>query len=551
MKERLPIFRERKWTVFVLAVVTATTLGFQCFPSIAVADEPTPAATRPSESAQPADKEKPQGPARAKEDELGNETCMECHNANILKQSKEELADQVVVGETPAPPRAPLRYTFGELSLAINGRRYSEGVHAEFRCVECHKDITEVPHPQRLQRVDCKACHEEDVGTVVTGAHGKEAGAKGPECIGCHDVHYGKGKDAYTGLWKQKVCLDCHAKSDKTPIPKAHASLYEPAMHLKLKCMACHKGEKDGVHYIPLVKTKVARCESCHSKNTILAKLEQKVDFSTKDFINKAGMKDFGYVVGAHRIPALDCILILVVLGPLALPIFHGGMRIITRRKEPLQLPEEKILLHPLTERIWHWVHAVCIIGLIITGTMIHWPEKFSGFQIAVTVHNWFGIITVMDFMLWLFYNLGTKRIRHYIPRAEDIPTGMITQAKFYAYGIFKHHPHPYAPSEDNKFNPLQKFAYLQFQVMLMPVLLLSGILYMFPDYFRGVIAALGGLTVLATVHLILGALFTAFLVAHLYLATTGETVGENFKAIIFGYGVKMDHHHHDDTLQA
>ena len=49
----------------------------------------------------------------------------------------------------------------------------------------------------------------------------------------------------------------------------------------------------------------------------------------------------------------------------------------------------------------------------------------------------------------------------------------------------------------------------------------------------------------LATVHFILGGLFAAFLVAHLYLATTGETIGENFKAIITGYGIKSDHDEH------
>ena len=263
-------------------------------------------------------------------------------------------------------------------------------------------------------------------------------------------------------------------------------------------------------------------------------------------FINKEVLAKFGYVVGAHRIPALDTVLILVVIGPLVLPIFHGGLRILTRRKGPIELPEEKILLHPLIERLWHWTQAVCIVVLIITGIMIHWPEKFGGwFQWAVDIHEWFGWATVIVFLVWLVYNLGTKRITHYIPKKGEIPKGMITQAKFYGYGIFKHEPHPYAPSEDNKFNPLQKIAYLQFQVLLMPLLLISGLLYMYPDYFQGFIKAIGGMVVLATIHYILGALFAAFLVAHLYLATTGETIGENFKAIILGYGTKSDHHHH------
>lgn len=78
-----------------------------------------------------------------------------------------------------------------------------------------------------------------------------------------------------------------------------------------------------------------------------------------------------------------------------------------------------------------------------------------------------------------------------------------------------------------------------------MPILVLSGLVYMYPDLFKGFIDAVGGMKVLATVHFILGGLFASFLVAHIYLATTGETVGENFKAIVFGYGIKSDHEEH------
>jgi thiosulfate reductase cytochrome b subunit len=332
---------------------------------------------------------------------------------------------------------------------------------------------------------------------------------------------------------------------------KQHQNLYESNLHLTIGCMECHKGDKPGVHYMLPVKTKVAGCDSCHTKATILSKEKMKpvglMEYITKTgFINSDSLKKFGYVVGANRIPALDAILILAVIAPFGLPIVHGGLRFLTRRKEPLHLPEEKILLHPLIERLWHWFQALCIVMLIVTGVVLHWPEKFSGcFQWAVKWHNWFGTAAVIAFLVWLIYNLVTGRISHYFPKQGEIPTGMIKQARFYGYGIFKHEPHPYAPTEDNKFNPLQKIAYLQFQVLLLPILLISGILYMYPETFKGFINAIGGMTVLGIVHLILGGLFAAFLVAHLYLATTGETVGENFKAIVFGHGIKSDHSEH------
>lgn len=566
--ERSSFVPHWKWTMLVVACAAALILGLQYTPVPCLAQDQsstaqsqekpteTPAPQQPAkmdekDDAKPAAEKKEEAAGRKSEkaetEELANSSCFDCHNPDILKLSKDELADQVTVDEKPVTPKPKPRYVVGELNLSIQEKPYAEGVHADVTCVTCHKDVTELPHKQRLKTVDCKECHDEYVENVKASAHGEKA-SKAIGCEGCHDVHYGKGKAAYEKDFQRTHCVNCH-KAYGMDTVKQHSKLYEAQLHLALDCMLCHKGKQPGVHNIPQVKVMVAGCEACHSKKTILSKEKaEPTSFGSymlqTSFINSDVLKKFGYVLGANRIPALDTILILAVLAPLGLPLIHGGLRILTRRKGPIQLPEEKILLHPLIERIWHWFQALCIVMLIITGIMLHWPEKFPGwFNWSVTVHNWFGIGAVVGFLVWLFYNLGTGRISHYFPKKGEIPKGMITQARFYGYGIFKHEPHPYAPSEDNKFNPLQKIAYLQFQVLLFPILLISGILYMYPETFKGVINALGGMAVLGIAHLILGGLFAAFLVAHLYLATTGETVGENFKAIIFGYGIKSEHH--------
>jgi thiosulfate reductase cytochrome b subunit len=500
------------------------------------------------EKAKPAKEEKEEA-AEEESEELTTKSCIECHNPEILKWSKEEKADNVEVGEKPLPPRAKPPFVFGTLKLSVDEKKFKAGVHADTACVECHQGIKELPHKQRLPLVKCAECHEESAESIAASIHGKKAGKRAPSCIGCHDAHYGKGMDTYAAQWKMKTCVACH-KSYGLDTLAAHKHLYEAKLHItSLGCMICHQGKEPGVHNMTTVKA--VQCDRCHSKATVLAEKKEPSKpflayiFQTR-FINEAVRKKFGYVIGANRIPLLDLIVILAVLGPLALPVFHGGLRVLMRRKGPIELPEEKILLHPLIERFWHWAQAVCIVMLVITGIVMHWPETFPGwFDWAVGWHNWFGIAALIAFLVWLVYNLGTGRIKHYIPRKGEIPRGMVTQAKFYAVGIFKHEPHPYAPTEDNKFNPLQKIAYLQFQVLLFPLLLISGILYMYPETFKGVINAIGGMTVLAIIHYLLGALFAAFLVAHLYLATTGETVGENFKAIVFGYGVKSDHTEH------
>ena len=118
----------------------------------------------------------------------------------------------------------------------------------------------------------------------------------------------------------------------------------------------------------------------------------------------------------------------------------------------------------------------------------------------------------------------------------------MIVQAKFYAYDIFKNRPHPYAQAEDNKFNPLQKATYFSFMFFMMPLLLLSGVLYLCPSCFSSLISFVGGLKVVATFHYIMAVIFAAFFVAHIYLATTGHTVFADFIAMVTGYADKEEH---------
>lgn len=597
MRLRASIFRWRRWKTFLLAATVASLLilQFSFMPAlgdngsketVASRTEQTEAQPRPAQDTQdrqarPTEQEEPaiqwakaEEPPPAKKatepevkkeepaqepkeeekereeketEELTNESCADCHNPDILDWSKEDLQDNVVIGDKgPQPARKRPLFVFGELNLSVDPEKYGAGAHGETTCLECHKDVEELPHKQRLNRVDCADCHDDAVEAVKASAHGEAAGDKAPTCIGCHDVHYGKIGTAEDKGWQKKHCVDCH-KAYGLDTVAAHKDLYEAERHMAHGCLMCHQGAQAGVHSIASAKTKTTSCQACHNKYTLLAaEKPAPIPITYTGFINEKVRNAYGYVIGANRIPLLDLIVILAVLGPLALPIIHGGGRILTRRKGPLKLPEEKILLHPAFERAWHWFQALCIVMLIITGVALHWPEKFSvgAFQWAVDWHNIFGWGAVIAWLAWLAYNIGSGRIKHYIPRSGEIPTGMIKQARFYGYGIFKHEPHPYAPSEDNKFNPLQKIAYLKFQVFLFPILLISGLLYMYPQTFKGVIDAIGGMTVLAIVHYLLAAVFTAFLVAHLYLATTGETIGENFKAIIFGYGIKADEHH-------
>ncbi len=199
------------------------------------------------------------------------------------------------------------------------------------------------------------------------------------------------------------------------------------------------------------------------------------------------------------------------------------------------------LYLHPVTERIWHLIHAAVVLLLILSGTQIHWPDGikiFSSFKQAVSIHNTIGLIAVADFLLWFWYNLLSKRITHYLFVPGDLRHGVPAQARYYTVGIFKGETKPFRPAPENRFNPLQKLTYFVVMFVLVPLLLASGILFMYPMAFSGLMELFGGLKVVAGFHILLAFTLVSFLIIHLYLATIGAAVLDQYKSIITGWAV-------------
>ncbi len=205
-----------------------------------------------------------------------------------------------------------------------------------------------------------------------------------------------------------------------------------------------------------------------------------------------------------------------------------------------------KIYLHPRVERFWHWVHAACITLLAITGIGIHWPGAFAligGLDLMVTLHNTIAWITMIDFALFLAFNAVLGRFHYYVPKKRDVTMPLIRQVKFYAMDAFLGFDNPGHPTLENKFNPLQKFTYIVIMFVFMPLVIGTGLLYLYPVVFGGVIQSLGGLTVIAIVHFVLAAILTAFMFVHVYLCTLGVDVKDDFRHMITGYAPAHEDH--------
>lgn len=203
----------------------------------------------------------------------------------------------------------------------------------------------------------------------------------------------------------------------------------------------------------------------------------------------------------------------------------------------------KKIYLHPLPVRIWHWANVFLIIMLMLTGIQLRIPDivSFPQYGVAVALHKYLGYLLTLSFLFWLFYYLLTGGMRkHYIPGTGDIK-GIPKQAIYYVYTFFRGGQNPFAPSPDVKFNSLQKLAYLSVMFLLMPVIIITGVLFSDILFFFRYIDIIGGLRVLDAIHVITGYCFLLYLIVHIYMSSLGENITAYVRSMITGYAEEPD----------
>ena len=200
----------------------------------------------------------------------------------------------------------------------------------------------------------------------------------------------------------------------------------------------------------------------------------------------------------------------------------------------------QRIYVHPLPVRIWHWVNAVGFVLMILTGLQIRYFGTIEVISLlwAVHLHNWTGFALIANFFVWLLYYLFSDRIRVYHPELNPKKhfQGTIRQAHFYGYGIFQGDPNPFHVTIYRKFNPLQSMLYQIIMMLVVPIQFYIGFLLYDAKGFSGQIEFLGGLRMVDTLHALLFIFFVAFLVVHIYLGALGHTPSAHYKAMFNGY---------------
>jgi thiosulfate reductase cytochrome b subunit len=142
----------------------------------------------------------------------------------------------------------------------------------------------------------------------------------------------------------------------------------------------------------------------------------------------------------------------------------------------------------------------------------------------------------MLNAFLALFYHLTTAAIRQFLPDRQGVAEAVMLQTKYYVRDIFKGLPAPFPRSADRKLNVLQQITYLLLLNVLFPFQIITGAMIWLVGTYPAFAAALGGLTVVAPLHSLGSWMFISFLVAHIYLATTGHTVLAHVRGMMAGY---------------
>lgn len=197
----------------------------------------------------------------------------------------------------------------------------------------------------------------------------------------------------------------------------------------------------------------------------------------------------------------------------------------------------KKIYLYKKFERFWHWGQTLLIFILIVTGFDIHGTTEFFGYEKAVQLHDITAWAFLVLIVFAIFWHVTTDEFRQYLPTK----TNLMAQLNYYLIGIFANAPHPTKKRTLSKLNPLQRITYFALKIIIIPVMVASGLLYMYFDY-PELGSEMTSLKPIAIIHT-LGAYFLlAFLIIHLYLITTGRTITSNLNAMITGWEIVDDY---------
>jgi Ni/Fe-hydrogenase 1 B-type cytochrome subunit len=187
---------------------------------------------------------------------------------------------------------------------------------------------------------------------------------------------------------------------------------------------------------------------------------------------------------------------------------------------------EERYLKHDLFERVTHWVMALSVIVLILTGLNIRFPGclPWADMNTSRFFHFIAMYALIFSWLAHIYHTVIAERATElfYPSELKKIP-GVV---KYYLFISDE-------PPRFLKYNPMQKLMYNGIWVLIF-IQVATGILLYWPKSFMGITNALGGLMAMRMLHDFMTYVFISFIIVHVYLVLVGDIRG--LWAMFHGY---------------
>ena len=193
----------------------------------------------------------------------------------------------------------------------------------------------------------------------------------------------------------------------------------------------------------------------------------------------------------------------------------------------------------PLWLRVWHFLVALLYLPLVYSGVALTYSRAefaLMDYEFASLLHEVAGIAISALYVAFVIASLVTGYWRRYTRRMRALSSRM---GRFMRrmFGRGERQAGRLEDSKRRRFEAstqcllqLQQFLYLTAMAFIMPVLIVTGLLYLYPETAPETVGELAGLWPLAVGHYVAGLLGTLFILLHIYISTIA-----GLRRIVFG----------------
>ena len=180
--------------------------------------------------------------------------------------------------------------------ISIRPEKHDASVHGILGCRDCHTAIKDFPHPAKISKVECAACHADQAADAAKSIHavlGEAACAtchgnvheitaaakvQPGKCAECHAVEMNEfaksvhGRAAKAGDADAPTCTSCHGPVHKIQVSSEAASTVAKK-NLPAACARCHADAGFlSRHKIPILRPVEQYLQSVHGRAVLAGK---------------------------------------------------------------------------------------------------------------------------------------------------------------------------------------------------------------------------------------------------------------------------------------